>query len=401
MAQMQASSAAVAAPVTGAGLLERIRALLPAIAANADRAEQERRIPPENIAMLGEAGLYRAFQPRLYGGLELDAADYGPCLVELAGACGATAWVSSLLAQHVHGTALFSRATQDEIWGANDGADLIASSVAPIGQAEIVDGGILLSGRFGFSSGSDHAQWFILGFRHPGRQPPRDKHFAIVRANEVAIVDDWHTAGLQGTGSKTLTIDGVFVPDHRIESLVALNSGTSQGFGANPSHIYHAAFMPHFNIGFPAVAVGMARRMAEVYAERTRSRIKVFTGQNAATRSPAAIRLARGIFPTEAALSLLEKDWRTIDARSAGRQLPDTDEMFRFRTNHSYCIQLAIQAAEELFGGSGGSAWFLSNELQRLWRNIHMCGAHAGTDYDTCSEVLGRYRLGLDLDPSL
>jgi len=402
MAQMHLKSAdGVAPPMTGAGLLERVRAVLPAIAANADRAEQERRIPSENIAMLADAGLYRTFQPRIYGGLELTAEDYAPCLVELAGACGATAWVSSLLAQHVHGTALFSREAQDEIWGNNNGEDLIASSVAPVGKAELVDGGIMLSGKFGFSSGSDHAQWYILGFRHPGHQPPQDKHFAIIRRGELTIVDDWHTAGMQGTGSKTLIVDKVFVPDHRIESLVALNTGKARGFGANASPIYHAAFMPHFNIGFPAVAIGMAKRMAEVYAERTRSRIKVFTGQNATARSPAAIRLARGIFPTEAAWSHLEKDLRAIDARGAGRQLPNTDEMFRFRTNHSYCIQLTIQAAEELFGGSGGSAWFLSNEMQRLWRNIHMCGAHAGTDYDTCSEVLGRYRLGLDLDPSL
>jgi alkylation response protein AidB-like acyl-CoA dehydrogenase len=401
MAQIQLKSADdISAPISGAELLDRVRAVLPQIAANADRAEEERRIPLENIALLKEAGLYRAFQPRIYGGLELLAQDYAPCLIELAGACGATAWVSSLLAQHVHMVALFSREAQDEIWGGGGDA-LVASSVAPIGKAETVDGGITLSGKFGFSSGSDHAQWYILGFRHPGFQPPQDKHFAIVRREDLTILDDWDTVGLQGTGSKTLIVDKVFVPDHRIEMLVALSTGKSKGFGSNASPIYHAAFVPHFNIGFPAVAIGMARRMAEVYAERTRSRIKVFTGQNATNRSPAAIRLARGIFPAEAALSHLEKDLRAIDARSASRQLPTTDEAFRFRTNHSYCIQLAIQAANELFGGSGGSAWFRSNEMQRLWRNINMCGAHAGTDYDTCSEVLGRYRLGLDLDPSL
>jgi len=402
MAQIHLKSAdELAAPISGAELLERVRAVLPQIAANADRAEEERRIPPENIALLKEAGLYRAFQPRIYGGLELLAQDYVPCLIALAGACGATAWVSSLLAQHVHAVALFSREAQNEIWGVDSGEALIASSVAPMGKAEVVDGGILLSGKFGFSSGSDHAQWYMLGFRHPDFQAPQDKHFAIVAREDVTILDDWDTVGLQGTGSKTLTLDKAFVPNRRIEMLVALSTGKSKGFGSNESAIYHAAFVPHFNIGFPAVAIGMALRMAEVYAERTKSRIKVFTGQNATARSPAAIRLARGIFPAEAALSHLEKDLRAIDARGAKRELPTTDEAFRFRTNHSYCIQLAIQGANELFGGSGGSAWFRSNELQRLWRNINMCGAHAGTDYDTCSEVLGRYRLGLDLDPSL
>jgi len=384
----------------GAELLERVKTVLPQIAANAEQAEAERQLPAENVALLRKTGLYRAFQPRIYGGLELHVADYGPCLVALAGACGATAWVSSLLAQHVHGVALFSREAQDEIWG-DGGEALIGSSVAPVGKAETVEGGVILSGKFGFSSGCDHADWFILGFRHPGHQPPLERHYALVPRSQVIIIDDWHTAGMRGTGSKSLMVERVFVPDHRLEPLVALNTGASKGFGVNDSEIYHAAFMNHFNIGFPAVAVGMARRMAEVYAERTRSRIKVFTGASASARSPAAIRLARGVFAAEAALAFIEKDWRGIDARSASRQLPTADEMFRWRTNHAYCIQLAIQAADELFGGAGGSAWFDSNEMQRLWRNIHMCGAHAGTDYDTCSEVLGRYLLGLDLDPTL
>jgi alkylation response protein AidB-like acyl-CoA dehydrogenase len=402
MAQMHLKPADDAAsPIGGAELQKRVLAVLPQIAANAERAEEERRVPPENVAILRETGLFRAFQPRIYGGLELRIEEYAPCLVMLAGACGSTAWVSSLLAQHVHGVALFSREAQDEIWGSDGGEALIASSVAPIGKAELAEGGVTLSGKFGFSSGSDHAQWYILGFRHPGHQPPQDRHFAIVPREQVTIVDDWHTAGMRGTGSKTLIVDKAFVPDRRIESLFALNNGKSKGFGANESPIYHAAFMNHFNVGFPSVAIGMARRMAEVYAEKTRSRIKIFTGQNATTRSPAAIRLARGAFSADAASAMMEKIWRGIDVRCASRQMPTVDEMFRWRTQHSYVIQLAIQAADELFGGSGGSAWFNSNEMQRLWRNTHMCGAHAGTDYDTCSEVYGRYLLGLDLDPSL
>lgn len=388
------------ARIDGAEMLARVRAVLPQIAANAERAEEERRVPDENIALLRETGLYKAFLPRIYGGHELKVAEYGPCLVELAGACGATAWVSSLLAQHVMGVALFAREAQDEVWRANPDA-LVASSVAPVGKAEPVEGGVMFSGKFGFSSGCDHADWYLFGFRRPGCEPPRERHYALVPASAVTIVDDWHTAGMRGTGSKTLIVEKTFVPEHRLESLYGLNNGSSRGFGANEGEIFHAAFMNHFNIGFPSVAIGMALRMGEVYAEKTRSRVKVFSGQNASARSPAAIRLARGRFAAEAALASLEKDWRGIDARSASRQMPTPDEMFRWRTNHSYCIQLSIQAADELFGGSGGSAWFNSNEMQRLWRNTHMCGAHAGTDYDTCSEVYGRYLLGLDTDPTL
>lgn len=52
-------------------LLEDLKPLLPTIAANAARAEQDRQVPAENIALLKGIGLHRAFQPKLYGGLEI------------------------------------------------------------------------------------------------------------------------------------------------------------------------------------------------------------------------------------------------------------------------------------------------------------------------------------------
>ncbi len=399
VADISGNGLATATP-GGAELRARLKAVLPKIAANADKAEAERKIPDENIALLQQTGFFRTFQPKRYGGLELLVGDYTPCLIDLAEACSATAWVASLLAQHVHALCLFTRQLQDDLW-ADGGEALVGSSVAPIGKAEMVDGGVTLSGKFGFSSGCDHAQWYILGFIHPGFEAPNNRQYAIVPRRDVTIIDDWFTTGMRGSGSKTLIVDKAFVPDHRTESLMALSTGKTKGFGSNDSAIYHAAFIPHFSIGFPAVAVGAALHMSRLYAEKTKSRIKIYTGQVATARAPAAMRLGRAMHGLNAALAFMEKDWQGIDARCAARQLPTPEEVFAWRTNPSYAIQLAIGAADELFGGSGGSAWFESNPMQREWRNVHMCGAHAGTDADTTDEIYGRHLLGLPLDPTL
>ena len=86
------------APVAGGsaealrrGMRANLRAVLPAIAANAKLAEEERRVPAENVRLLKGIGFTRAFLRKRYGGLEMTAAEYGPCLVEFAQACGATA----------------------------------------------------------------------------------------------------------------------------------------------------------------------------------------------------------------------------------------------------------------------------------------------------------------------
>ena len=73
-------------------LLEDLKAILPAIAANAAQAEKDRKAPDENIALLKGIGMHRAFQPKPYGGMEISLPQFADCVIALAGACASTAW---------------------------------------------------------------------------------------------------------------------------------------------------------------------------------------------------------------------------------------------------------------------------------------------------------------------
>ncbi|EPP0466679.1 hypothetical protein ACULTZ_002964 [Acinetobacter baumannii] len=42
-----------------------------------------------------------------------------------------------------------------------------------------------------------------------------------------------------------------------------------------------------------------------------------------------------------------------------------------------------------------------NSELQRLFRDAHMTGAHAYTDYDVCAQILGRELMGMEPDPTM
>ncbi len=59
-----------------AELIARARALIPALAARAAKAEEERRIAHVTIADMQAAGLFRVFQPQRWGGYEMDPASY-------------------------------------------------------------------------------------------------------------------------------------------------------------------------------------------------------------------------------------------------------------------------------------------------------------------------------------
>ena len=385
----------------GEEMRERVRSLLPTIVANAGKAEADRRVPEENIRLLKAAGFTRALQPLAYGGLELSPEQYCPVIVDIAGACASTAWVAGLLAQHAHGLALMSKDVQDEVW--RDPDTLVSSSVAPINEAVPVPGGVRLSGRFGWSSGCDHAQWACLGFRMPvaemgGMMLP---FYALVPRSDYTIVDDWHVAGLCGTGSKTLELRDAFVPEYRIDSIIAMNTGASKGFGLHDGGIYRAAFVPYFSFGFSAVAVGVARRFLEVYRDKIAGRARAYTGARVAESAPAYMRLAEASHMVRAAYATLSQDWREIASRSRSGQLPSAAELAMWRTNQAYATRTAIEAVNILFSGSGGSAWFSHNEMQRLWRDANMAGAHAYSDYDVATQRLGRDLLGLDPDMAI
>ncbi|MDR2307515.1 MAG: flavin-dependent monooxygenase [Paucimonas sp.] len=382
-------------------LLEDLKPLLPAIAARADQAEHARSVPAENIALLKGIGLHRAFQPRHYGGLEIDLPAFAECIAALAGACASTAWAMSLLCTHSHQLAMFPARLQDEIWGVDPDATA-SSSIAPFGRTEAVDGGVLFSGEMGWSSGCDHAEWAIMGFRRANGEGGQDYCFAVLPRSDYQIRDDWFAAGMRASGSRTLVVERAFVPEHRIQKARDMMEGTSAGFGLYPdSTIYFNPYRPYFASGFSTVSLGIAERMLEVFRDKTRHRVRAYTGAAVGAATPALMRLAESTHQVAAARALLEKSWAQIADYSARQQYPSRTELAFWRTHQGYAVKLCIEAVDRLMAAAGGGAWFDSNEMQRLFRDAHLTGAHAYTDYDVCAQILGRELMGLEPDPAM
>jgi 4-hydroxyphenylacetate 3-monooxygenase len=94
----------------------------------------------------------------------------------------------------------------------------------------------------------------------------------------------------------------------------------------------------------------------------------------------------------------LSADWSAFTQMARSRVLPTIEEDLYWRSNQAYATKLAIEAVDRLFTASGGSAWFQHNEMQRLWRDSKMTGAHTYSDYDIAAQTLGRSLLGLPRD---
>jgi len=382
-------------------MLEELEAILPAIAANATKAEALRKVPAENIELLKGIRLHHAFLPKAYGGLEMQLPEFGDCIAALAGACCSTAWAFSLLCTHNHQLAMFSKQLQDDVWG-NDPDATAASSIAPFGRYEETEGGIIFNGDMRWSSGCDHAEWSICGFLRDNGKGGKDYCFAVIPASDYAIEDDWYAMAMKGSGTKTLLIKDAFVPEHRIEKAADMMTGKSSGFGLYPgSKIYYTPYRPYFASGFAAMGLGVAERMLDVFRDVTKNRVRAYTGAHVGGATPALMRLAESTHQVKAARAFLEATWVEHKEHGEAMQYPDTETLTYWRTNQAYAVKMCIEAVDRLFDAIGGNNWFDDKEAQRLFRDSHMTGAHAYTDYDVCAQILGRELMGLEPDPTL
>ncbi|MEQ8801418.1 MAG: flavin-dependent monooxygenase, partial [Haliea sp.] len=177
-------------PLRAQDIYDRVLALGDLFRRNAAEARKLRRVPQENIDALQEAGFFLALQPRRWGGHEVDPQDFFRMHLAIAENCMSTAWASGIVAVHAFQLALMDERAQQDVWG-KDIHTRISSSYAPLGKVTEVEGGFRLSGRWGWSSGSDHCTWVFLGAICP------DGGFRsfLVPRGDYEIVDTWHAMG--------------------------------------------------------------------------------------------------------------------------------------------------------------------------------------------------------------
>ena len=368
--------------------------LVPEARARADDAERERRVPAASMASLRQAGLFRAFVPRAYGGDERALTEVLDAAVDLAAACPSTAWVGTLFAIHNIAVCWLEKNGQDEIFAGGPDV-LVASAVAPMGTLVPVEGGFRLAGRWSFSSGVEHASWIMLGANLKSASPdaPPDYVFCFVRASDAALIDDWHVSGLRATGSKSLELKDVFVPHHRVVSVRTVHDGTAPGLAVHTQPFYRLPWYPVFVCAFPAAALGTATAMLEGFRDYIGSRTDSFSGLAFQTNAGSAMRMAAAAAEIDAARLIFRRDVTALDRSARDNRPLRPGEAERIMYDAAFVMDACSRSALALFRGSGGRALYASSPLQRHFRDIHAMTQHVAMDLDRAGETYGKLLL--------
>jgi alkylation response protein AidB-like acyl-CoA dehydrogenase len=389
-----AASAAVPVMASRTEALERVRALLPAIAARAKRTDKERRTPDETIAELRAEGLFGVVTPKSFGGSQLGFGAMVEITAEIAAVCGSTGWVYGVLTGHNWMLGLFSAEAQAEVFG--DSAALTASVFRLGGVTTPVDGGYRLVGGEGrFCSGIDHSSWVIVGASAPRPDGPPQPLFLLIPISDVEIVDDWFTAGMRGTGSRSIRIADAFVPAHRAIAVADMAVGKTPGaLHHNDSPAYSLPFgvgQPFSLIGAP---LGMARGALATAAESMGKKFAAMSLEQSGEQGAAFARIAAASADIDAAFALIEADCARLDAATLPLNLPPLARA-GFSRDLAYAAQKCRYAVTSLFEAGGGSGVYDSAPMQRYWRDINAAAAHAAFTWDDAAPTYGRALLGL------
>jgi 3-hydroxy-9,10-secoandrosta-1,3,5(10)-triene-9,17-dione monooxygenase len=383
-------------------VLDGVRDLLPGIRERADEAERLRVVPEASIKELEEVGFFRLLQPRRFDGFESDPVDFYTAVRDIAGACGSTGWVSSVVGVHPWQVALFSDEAQQAVWG-SDTTTRLSSSYAPTGKAQLTEGGYRLSGKWSFSSGCDHCTWVLLGglvFNDEGNVVDF-KTFMVPREN-YTINDVWHMVGLSGTGSNDIVVEDVFVPDAFTLSMGDTGRCFGPGQEQNPSDLYKLPFHSIFTGTITTPIIGMAMGAYDEHVEMQQKRTRAaYLGEKASLDPFSAVRIAKASSEIDAAWALLVNNIREEqDYVAKGEKIPLKTRL-KVRRDQVLGSQRAIDAIDSLFEASGGRALAQGTYLQRAWRDAHAGRVHAANDPERALQMYGAHEFGHKVDPGM
>lgn len=372
-------------------LVARARAMLPWLKEGADAVEKARCVPASTIEAFRVAGFFRILQPRRWGGWEMPPEAFYEVVMELGRGCGSSAWNFMILGVHQWEMGQFSEQAVQEVWGA-DNQVLLSSSYAPFGTARKVEGGYVLNGTWRTSSGCDHAQWAIIGARifNDDKQLVDRMSFIIPRS-QYEIVDDWYTFALVGTGSKSLVIKDVFVPDHRGHSLVAPASDELPV-------PYRIPFGVAFHLAGASIITGFAQGAVDTYIDQMKVRTNVLGAAGLASASPyVKDRLGNAVSRVRTSRMRILHIAREAMAYAERREQIPVDERVKLQMDISRCGRDCEEAVLLLYKAVAARALFLDNPMQRYLRDTLGAANHPTMNADDNAGILGGHLLGYGL----
>ncbi|WP_068166001.1 acyl-CoA dehydrogenase family protein [Rhodococcus phenolicus] len=380
--------------------LDNIVAIADQIRAGGEESESLGRLTDEMAKGLKDAGIIRLLQRTKYNGYEAHPREFAETVMKTASLYGSAGWVGGIVGVHPWQLAFADPKVQDEVLG-SDSDTWQASPYMPGGVAVPVDGGYRMTGRWQFSSGTDHCDWIFLGAMigdNDGKpiMPPVGLHVILPRSDYTIVEDSWDVVGLRGTGSKDIIVKDAFIPDYRVMKAQDVMDGTAAKEYGVTETLYRMPWSTMFPLGITSATIGICEGVLAAGVDYQRARVGA---SGTAIKDDPYVLHALGEAAAEidaARQQLLANVDRIWDLVEAGKEV-DFETRAASRRNQVRSAWRAVRAADEVFDRTGGNALRVDNPLQRFWRDAHAGLHHAIHVSSTTYHAAAMASLGIEV----
>ena len=339
---------------------------------------------------MADAGLFRLWLPKAFGGAELPLADFVAVIEAVAALDGSVGWIAANGGGMSRAAGYLPEAVARR-WFA-DNAAMIACSTAATGTAVQVDGGYRITGRWPFGSGILHATKVMgLCALETRDEPSKPVIACYMDRQDVSVIDTWFVSGLRGTGSCDFAAQDVFVPFDHAHAFPDVEP-------TQPGLVYRLPMLVTFPLTVSAVPLGIARGAIGHFVDLARTRSRSSGGGILAERETIQDMVGRVDAIHRSARALLIDSLGALAAAAdqGGDALTEARSMSRAAFAHA--ADSALHVVGTLARAAGSAAIVEGTGLERCLRDVQAAVQHIAMSPNNYA-LAGRVRLGLPPGP--
>jgi alkylation response protein AidB-like acyl-CoA dehydrogenase len=243
--------------------------------ANADRIDQSRQFPRENLAALGKSGVLGLLVPKQFGGAGAGLAEMSQVIDTQAQNCASTAMVTLM---HFCATAVIATRASDEVRqqllpaiSRGEHLSTLAFSeagsgghfYAPVSEVRQSGSQKTLSAQKSFVTSAGEADSYVVSARKTGAAGPTESNLYLIPKAAAGFTAQgrFEGLGLAGNASAPMTLADVTIDDK------ARLGPEGTGFQTMLELV-----LPHFQIGVASVSAGIATAAFQAITARVGAR---------------------------------------------------------------------------------------------------------------------------------
>ena len=379
--------------------LERVAALTEVIRDGGDQAQELRRLTDDVVdALIGE-GLFRFTIPREIGGEDASIRETIETLEAIAAIDGSVGW-NVMIGSEINAMAAggMPQDSAREVFLENPRVIMCGGSgpgTEP-GRAQREDGGYRVWARSSFISGCHNSEWcFQSATVFDGDEPALDDNGRpinrtfFIHKSQFEIIDTWDVAGLRGSGSHDVKVDGALVPEKWAPIELMLLARFD-----NP--VFRVPVPMRLSYNKAAVAIGIARGSMDAFLDLAQNKTPFLSRTVLKDRPLAQYRLGETAATFHAARAfLMEAMDGLTESLAEGESAPSLEATKMGRLACTFAANASMRVVDDLHNTAGTSAGYMANPLERKLRDAHAVASHRWVAHPLYEE-LGRLFLGYE-----